>query len=65
MEPLLPNREVARQNGWSYQVQWVEDGNTCFVRCKTGPQADSWADRLRAEGREPAVFDLHDLLQLH
>lgn len=65
MDLIIPDRETARRNGWTYQVQWIEDGNPCFVRCKSGRQADAHADKLRKDGLHPVVTDLRDALQLH
>jgi hypothetical protein len=65
MNAILPDRETANRNGWTHQVQWIEDGKRCFVRCKSGHYADEWADKLKRNGEKPVVFDLRDLLQLH
>lgn len=65
MEIIIPNREAAQRNGWTYQVQWIEDGKPCFVRCKSGQAADAWADKLNKQGMKPVVTDLRDVLQLH
>jgi hypothetical protein len=65
MEIIIPDRETAKRNGWAYQVQWIEEGHPCFIRCKTGAQADAHADKLRKEGAKPVVTDLQDILQLH
>lgn len=62
---ILPNRDIAVRNGWTHQIQWVEDGKRCFVRCKSGREADAWADKLKKSGEKPFVIDLHDALQLH
>lgn len=62
---ILPDRETAKRNGWLFQVQWIEGGNRCFVRCKSGNEADHWADKLRRDGQKPIVTDLQDALQLH
>lgn len=64
-DPILPARETAERMGWKYQVQWVESGKRCFIRCKTGEQADAHADKLRKSGEKPIVIDLRDLLQVH
>lgn len=65
MNIIMPDRDAAQRNGWMFQVQWVEDGKPCFVRCKSGSEADRWADKLRKEGHKPSVADLRDVLQLH
>lgn len=65
MDLIIPDRETAKRNGWTHQVQWIEDGKPCFVRCKSGRAADVWADKLRKEGNKPVVTDLIDALQLH
>ena len=65
MKWLLPEREFAKKVGFTHQVQWVEGGNPCFVRCKSGQAADAWADKLRAQKLSPTVIDLTDALQLH
>lgn len=65
MDIIMPDREAVKRNGWVYQVQWIEDGKPCFVRCKSGREADGWADKLKRGGLSPVVVDLHDQLQLH
>lgn len=65
MTLIIPDRATAEKNGWIYQVQWIEGGNPCYVRCKSGPEADHWADKLKKQGLSPSVFDLVDALRLH
>jgi hypothetical protein len=65
MKIIRPDRETARKRGWTHQVQWVDGGLPCFVRCKSGREADSYADELKKSGAKPVVIDLHDALQLH
>ncbi|HZP77513.1 MAG TPA: hypothetical protein VFB45_15320 [Pseudolabrys sp.] len=65
MDVVLPDRETAVKRGWTHQVQWIDDGKPCFVRCRSGREADARADRLKAIGAKPVVFDLRDALQLH
>lgn len=65
MDAIIPDRETAKRNGWVFQVQWIERGNPCFKRCKSGADADAFADMLRKSGEKPTVYDLRDLLQLH
>lgn len=65
MNYILPDREAAKAKGWTHQVQWVEDGKPCFVRCKSGAAADAWADKLTKQRLAPIVIDLTDALQLH
>lgn len=61
----LPNREHARRMGWTHQVQWMENGLPCFIRCKSGSEADAKADKLKGLGCDVFVIDLRDALQLH
>lgn len=48
----LPSPEVARQNGWQYQLDWVDDyDNPCFYRARSYEEAASYkikhlSDRL-------------------
>jgi rhodanese-related sulfurtransferase len=65
MKIILPAREAVGAHGWTHQVQWEEDRKPCFVRCKTGRQADAYADQLKRAGLKPVVIDLHDAMQLH
>lgn len=65
MDILLPDRETAKARGWTYQVQWVDEGRPYFIRCKSGQEADDHADRLKKSGAQPVVTDLCDALQLH
>lgn len=65
MDLIIPDRETAKRNGWTHQVQWIEDGKPCFVRCKSGREADAWADKLQRGGNKPVVTDLVNALQLH
>lgn len=65
MTNLLPDREYAQKMGWTHQVQWFENGNPCFVRCKSGAEADDKASSLRRTGADVAVVDLRDALQIH
>lgn len=65
MNVILPDRKTAEQNGWNWQVQWIENGNPCFIRCKSGVSADAHADKLKRSGLSPIVVDLRDALQLH
>lgn len=65
MDIILPDREFAAQKGWTHQVQWMEDGRPCFVRCMSGREADARADALKKAGAKPVVIDLKDALQLH
>ncbi len=39
MDLIIPDRETAKRNGWTHQVQWIEDGKPCFVRLKNGRAA--------------------------
>jgi hypothetical protein len=63
MRLILPDRDAPKRKGWTHQVQWVEGGNPCFVRCKSGQEVDAWADRLRKQGFAPIVIDLADAMQ--
>jgi hypothetical protein len=63
--PVLPAREAVTAHGWKFQVQWIEGGNTCFQRCKSGAAADRFADGIRKGGLPCIVIDLVDALQLH
>lgn len=65
MEAIVPDRRTAERYGWTFQVQWIDEGKPCFIRCKSGREADGHADKLRKTGAQPVVFDLRDLLQLH
>jgi hypothetical protein len=65
MNEILPDRETTVKQGWTHQVQWTDDGKPCFVRCKSGAEADRQANRLRRAGAKPFVIDLRDALQLH
>jgi hypothetical protein len=65
IDVILPARDVAETKGWTHQVQWVEQGNRCFYRCKSGHEADAWAEKLQRQGLHPVVVDLKDALQLH
>lgn len=65
MDIVLPDRAFAEKKGWTHQVQWIEDGRPCFVRCTSGREADARADALAKTGAKPVVIDLRDALQLH
>jgi hypothetical protein len=65
MIPILPDRNAAARKGWTHQVQWKEEGRSCFVRVKSGREADSWADKLKKQKLSPVVIDLADALRLH
>lgn len=65
MEAILPDRQTAKRNGWTHQVQWMEQGNPCFIRCKSGGEADRSAERMTKLGCSVVVIDLTDALQLH
>lgn len=65
MDLIIPDRETAKRNGWTHQVQWVQGGKPCFVRCKSGREADAFADKFSRAGHKPVVVDLTDILQLH
>ena len=62
---ILPNREFAQRKGWTHQVEWLDDGRPCFVRCTSGAEADTKADNLKKLGCNVTVIDLRDALQLH
>ena len=64
MKPVLPDRETALRCGWRWQVQWIEDGRVCFIRCTSGREADLRADKLRGLGCETETFSLEQLLEL-
>lgn len=59
---ILPLREAAIAKGWTHQVQWTQDGKPCFMRCKSGHEADAWADKLKKF--DPVLVDLKDALQI-
>lgn len=61
----LPSREVCLLKGWKFQVDWNENNLPCFVRCKTGIEADAWANKLEKQKLNPVVTDLLATLQLH
>lgn len=65
MDIILPDREVAKAQGWTHQVQWTDGVRPCFYRCKSGAEADARADALVKQGEKPVVVDLIDALQLH
>lgn len=62
---ILPNREFAQTKGWTHQVEWVDEGRPCFIRCKSGAEADAKADNLKKLGCAVSVIDLRDALQIH
>ena len=39
----LPEPKIAAVKGWRYQVDWQDDGNSCFRRCKTLEEAEGYA----------------------
>lgn len=65
MSAILPGRAVAMRMGWRFQVQWMDDGKPCFIRCRTGGEADRHVGNLRRSGESPFIIDLIDALQLH
>lgn len=65
MDIIFPAREMIAKNGWTHQVQWMEDGRPCFIRCRSGREADFYADKLKNSGEQPVVIDLIDAMQLH
>lgn len=65
MDWILPDREAAMKKGWTHQVQWIDGGRPCFIRCKCGAAADAHATLLRKKGAMPIIIDLTDALQLH
>lgn len=62
---ILPDREFAKTKGWTHQVEWLDEGRPCFVRCTSGVAADAKADQLKKLGCDVSVIDLRDALQLH
>jgi hypothetical protein len=58
VEHIIPDRETAKMKGWTHQVQWMDGGLPCFVRCRSGREADARADRLEKQGLRPLVIDL-------
>ena len=65
MTDNLPNREYAERMGWTHQVEWIDKGRPCFVRCRSGSEADAKADAFKKLGCDVQVIDLRDALQLH
>lgn len=65
MDIIFPAREMIKKQGWTHQVQWIEDGRPCFIRCRSGREADHYADKLTKSGEKPVVIDLIDAMQLH
>ncbi len=63
MTPILPDRGAAIRKGWKYQVQWIEDGLPCFVRCQTWGRVEELIIKMREHN--PVVFMLTDLLRIH
>jgi hypothetical protein len=55
---MIPDRQTAIARGWTHQVQWMEDGRPCFVRCISCAQAESRAAEIEKTGEEPVVIDL-------
>jgi hypothetical protein len=65
MTASLPDRETAERNGWVYQVEWTERGCACFIRCRSGREADARARELKRQGVSPRVIDLREALRVH
>lgn len=59
----LPSLETANKNGWTHQVEWVEDGKPCFVRCKSIHKTNEWINNLTKEGLKPTVIDMLAVLK--
>jgi hypothetical protein len=62
--PILPNREKALKEGWTHQVQWTEEGNPCYIRCKSETEAELVADKLGSR-LSPFIIDLVEAMKVH
>lgn len=65
MSNMLPDRETAARMGWTHQVEWIERGCPCFIRCNSGQIADAKADALKRQKLSPVVIDLGEALRVH
>jgi hypothetical protein len=65
MKTPIPDRETMLIQGWTHQVQWVDGKLPCWVRCKSGAEADARADKLKKQGCDVEVIDLRDIMQIH
>lgn len=63
MKPIIPNREATLKHKWTHQVQWIEQGNPCFVRCKSEHEACLWETKLKEQRLEPSVIIIERLFQ--
>jgi hypothetical protein len=54
----LPSPFTARQKGWKYQVNWIENDRPCMVRLPTKSLATEWKAHLEEKGFTVEVVKL-------